>query len=341
MRITPRLFFGLAIAAAASLAAAGAIYATSNTWSAGEVSGEALFPKLADAANTVTTVELTQGGKTLTLTRQEDRWLAREHGGFAVQPEEVRALIVKLARAELIEAKTRNPDKYALLGLADPAAKDGEARLVKLLGGDGKVVAEAVLGKKRQDAFGGGRSGLYVRKPGRPQTWLADLDVDPKPGIKDWVDIKLIDIEPEQIRAVTLAHDGEVPVKIRKGAGKDAKFELADVPEGAKLKDSASAEAIAKGFARIELEDLRKLDMTPVGDNVGVARLETEDGLTVTFRLRKEKDGPWLSLTAEGTGKATDEATRLNARLKGWEYRIPAWKADSLFKRHADFFETS
>ena len=70
-----------------------------------------------------------------------------------------------LAEAELVEAKTRRADRYALLELEDPAAKDAKSRLVRVLDGKGSVLAEVVVGKKRIDAFGVGKSGTYVRKP--------------------------------------------------------------------------------------------------------------------------------------------------------------------------------
>ena len=79
----------------------------------------------------------------------------------------MRALLVKLAEAELVEGKTRNKDRYALLELEDPAAKDAKSRLLRLLDDKGVVIAEAIVGKKRFDAFGGSKSGTYVRKLGR------------------------------------------------------------------------------------------------------------------------------------------------------------------------------
>ena len=99
----------------------------------------------------------------------------------------MRALLVKLAGAELVESKTRNKDRYALLELEDPAAKDAKSRLLRLLDDKGGVIAEAVIGKKRFDAFGGSKSGTYVRKPGDAQTWLSNADLDVSVAVRDWV----------------------------------------------------------------------------------------------------------------------------------------------------------
>ena len=49
---------------------------------------------------------------------------------------------------------------------------------VRLLDDKGGVIAEAIVGKKRFDAFGASKSGTYVRKPGDAQTWLSNADID-------------------------------------------------------------------------------------------------------------------------------------------------------------------
>lgn len=342
MRITPKLFAGLTVAAGVSLVAAGIVYATSNQWSAGTVTGKALFPSLEQKVKNVATLELQQGAATLTIAREDKGWVAPDVGGYPVRPDRVRAVIVRLAQAELIEPKTRNPTRYALLDLDDPDTKGTQARRIRLLDKDGGVIAEAILGRKRWDAFGSGKAGTYVRLPDDPQTWLASLDIRAKPEIKGWVEAKIFGTETAKVSTVTLEHAGEAPLKIARAPGEKENFRVAELPAESKLKENGpSAKSVVKGFANIELEDLRKLAMTPAGKDISLARLETEDGLKVTFRLRKEKDANWLSLSAEGDGDAAKQAEKINARVRGWEYGIPAWKADTLFRHRSDFFETS
>lgn len=342
MQITPKLFAGLTLAAGVSLAAAGLIHAANNEWASGEVTGEALFPELSQTVNDVAAVELTQGGETLTLARQDEGWAARQAGGYPVKTDRVRTLLVRLSQAELIEPKTRKPERYPLLDLGDPEAEDSAARRLRLLDEDKSVLAEAVIGKKRWDAFGSGRSGMYVRRPEEKRTWLSSLDVSNlKPGIKNWVDLEIFSTDAAKISSLTLNNPGEEPLEFARSTGGDSKFVLTGVPEDAELKGAASADSTVEAFANIELEDVRKPE-NPVADPDASARLETADGLAVRFRLRKEgEEAFWLSLSAEGGGDAAEQAEELNARVEGWEFRIPSWKADSLFKKRADFFGTS
>lgn len=343
MQITPRLFVSLAVAAIVSVVAAGVIYAMNNQWAAGDVTGKALFPQLSEAADEIAVLELTQGEKSLTMARDGDRWVARDHGGYPVRTGRVRSVIVRLTQAELIEPKTRKPERYGALSLGDPTKKGAEALRLRLLGGEGKMLAETVLGEKRYDAFGSGRSGTYVRKPGDPQTWLANLDIKAEPKLKSWTDAIFFKIDKTGIETVRVEHPGEPPLEFAKASGGQPGFELATAPpEGGKLKeDGPPVDTTVEGFAEIELEDVRKLDGTPAGERAATATLETQDGLTVSYRMRKEGEAYWLSLEAEGTGDAAKKAGTINDSVKGWEYRIPSWKADILFKRRSEFFETS
>jgi hypothetical protein len=106
----------------------------------------------------------------------------------------------------------------ALLELEDPAAKDAKSRLLRLLDDKGGVIAEAVVGKKRLDAFGGNKSGTYVRKPGDAQTWLANADLDVSVAMRDWVQTGVLDVPAAKIAKVTVEIPGEEPLVIARDA---------------------------------------------------------------------------------------------------------------------------
>ena len=73
-----------------------------------------------------------------------------------------------------------------------------------------------------------------------------------------------------------------------------------------------------------------------------VAKIEADGGLAVTVRLRKEGEDTWVSLEASGAdGDAKKTADDITTRTQGWEYKIPAHKAQSILKRRADLFEAS
>ena len=70
--------------------------------------------------------------------------------------------------------------------------------------------------------------------------------------------------------------------------------------------------------------------------------IEADGGLGVTVRLRKEGEDTWVSLEASGAdGDAKKTAEDITKRTQGWEFKIPAQKAQSILKRRADLFEAS
>lgn len=339
----PRSFAALAVVTVVAVAIAIATYAAQNRWSQAKVSGAGLFPGLAAQASRIARIELKQGDKTLTLARDKEGWSVADRGGYPAKTGAVRALLVKLAEAELVEGKTRNKDRYALLELEDPAAKDAKSRLLRLLDDKGVVIAEAIVGKKRFDAFGGSKSGTYVRKLDDAQTWLSNADLTVSVAVRDWVQASVLDVPAAKIGKVTVEIAGEEPLVIARDAADATKYALVGMPEGKKLKEGAGIDGIVRAAGNIELEDVRKsaAAAAPAGD-VSVAKIEADGGLAVTVRLRKEGEDTWVSLEATGgDGDAKKTADEITKRTQGWEFKVPAYKAQSILKRRADLFAAS
>jgi hypothetical protein len=337
----PHSFAALAVITLFAVAISLSTYASQNRWSQTQVSGAALFPGLGAQAGQIAKIEIKQGDKTVALARDKDAWTLADRGGYPVKAEAVRALLVKLAGAELVEGKTRNKDRYGLLELEDPSGKDSKSRQLRLLDDKGAVLAEAVVGKKRYDAFGGSKSGTYVRKPGDAQTWLSNADLDLAVNVKDWVQANVLDLPAAKTAKVTIDIPGEEPLVIARDTGDATKYALVGMPEGKKLKEGAGIDAIARAAGNIDLEDVRKPPAGPAGD-VSTAKIEADGGLAVTVRLRKEGEDTWASIEATGAdGDAKKAAEDINKRTQGWEFKIPAFKAQSILKRRADLFEAS
>jgi hypothetical protein len=334
----PMHFVTLAIVALVSTALALTTYAANNTWTPGRASGARMFPALAADAGSVATIEVRQGPKVLTIDKTESGpWRLKERGGYPVPAEKVRALMVALSEADLVEAKTRVPDRYGLIDLEDPAGATAKSRSVRLLDAKGGVVAEAVVGKKRSDAFGFGKVGTYVRKPGDAQTWLANVELDASAELKDWIKTEVLQVDSSKVSRATVEMPGEQPLKVERGA--DKKLAVAGIPQGQKLKDEGAGDAIVRAAAYVDFDDVRKLAPGAAPKDASTVKLETDNGLSVTLRLGKDGDAPWLSVTAAGEGDAKKPAEDITARTAGWEYKVSSNKADSLLKRRADLFE--
>jgi hypothetical protein len=356
--MTPRNFVYLAIAAALSVLFAVVSFASNNQWSTGKAAGAKLFPTLVSDASQIATIEVRQGDNTVVLERVGGSWGLKNRGNYLADPSKVRTLLVGLAEADLIESKTRRPDRYAILELEDPADKSAKSRIVRLLGTKGNVIGEVVIGKKRHDLLGTGKSGTYVRKPGDPQTWLANAELDAPAVTKDWLKISVYTADASKISRVTIEIPGEQSLRIERQAApakneKDAKQSTIPDPAAAKLqfvgfppadkklKDAGAAESIVRALVSIDMDDVRKLDAAPAGAGVSTVKIEVADGPTTTLRLRKDGETHWLSLSAAGEGEAKKTADEINQRTQGWEFKIPAAKADSILKKRADLMDAA
>src|SRR5262245_29418643 len=336
----PRTIAELGIVALVAFVVAAATYIAQNRWSQAKVTGAPLFSGLASQGAKIARIELRQGDKKLALERKEQDWVLADRGGYPAKAEPVRHLLVRLAEAQLVEPKTRKSDRFAMLELEDAGAKDTKSREVRLLDQQGGVIAQAIIGKKRIDAFGSSKSGTYVRWPDDAQAWLANTDVPISANVRDWVQPTLIDQEASKIKSVTVEMPNVAPLRIEREAGDAGKHKLVAIPEGKKLKSGGDVDAIVRAVGSLDLDDVRKLDPAAAGA-VGTARFETDNGLAVTVRLRKDGEDTWVSLSATGEGDAKKAADEIGSRTKDFEFKIAPAKATAILKRPADLFEAS
>jgi hypothetical protein len=296
--MSARVFLGLLVTTV--LAVAGAVIVAFERPSAAPVRyvDEPAFPALRADPDAVAKVTLTTSDGSVTLVRETaDRWAALERFGYPVDRAKVRALIVALADMRLIEAKTRLPERYPRLEVEDPAAADAKSRLLRAESADGKVLAEAILGKRQHRLTGNQSAGTYLRRPGEEQSWLASGRVDLDTAVIDWLDDQIVDLDPARIGRIEIRPEsGESYVVRRDGAGEP--LQLADLAEGERVKDDADLGRLAGAFAPMRLEDVRpraELDW-PAAHQVAVAT--TLDGVEITLQLARIDDEPWARLDA-------------------------------------------
>src|SRR5262245_9751860 len=235
----PRTIAELALIALVALLIAATSYISQNRWSQAKVTGAPLFPGLSSQGPKIARIELRQGDKKLALERKDQTWVLADRGGYAAKPEAVRTLLLRLSEAQLVEPKTRKSERFSMLELEDAGAKDTKSREVRLLDQQGAVIAQAIVGKKRIDAFGSSKAGTYVRWPEDAQAWLTSTDIQVSAAVRDWVQTTLLEQEAPKIKSVTVEVSNEAPLKIERDAGEAGKHKLVSIPEGKKLKQGA------------------------------------------------------------------------------------------------------
>jgi hypothetical protein len=301
--------------------------------------GERVFPQLAAKVGDVASVTITRASGAFTLARQSNGgWGVAEKSNYPADGSKVRQTVLGLAELTLVEPKTAKTESYPRLEVED--AKEGaKSSLVTLKDGSGGKLGELIVGKRRVDRLGTGIDGLYIRRPGEAQSWLAKGTIELQPDAKDWLDKKVVNVPAARVKSVTLTQPDGAKVVLQREKAED-KFAVADAPADAKMKSDYTVSEPGGTLDNLELTDVAPEASVPVpSEGVYQAEIATFDGLTVKVRVF-EKDGTnWLRLAATGTGDAEKEAKEITEKVSPWAYAVAPYKANPLKTKLADLIE--
>src|SRR5262249_50300288 len=164
--------------------------------------GEAALPSLAGKLGEAASLRLQRSALELTFVRDGDSWFVAEKGNYPAAAK-VRQIVLGMADLALVEPKTQKADLYPRLEVDDPGK--GKSTLVTLKDKAGTPLAELIIGKRRYDRLGAGNDGIYVRKPGDTQAWLARGSLEFSHQLSSWLDRRVVDLPDKRIAKVTLA----------------------------------------------------------------------------------------------------------------------------------------
>ncbi len=162
-------FVQLLIAAVIAISVALLLNARRNQTA--ETAGLPVFPGLAGELNSVTAVSLQKGGATpsVTLHKSGDAWAVAERADYPADLAKLRKLLMSLGDAKIIEEKTSDPQRFAGIGVDEPASGAASVEVTVTTPKDKRSL---IVGK----SVG---SGNFVRKPGETKTYSVE------PGIRN------------------------------------------------------------------------------------------------------------------------------------------------------------
>ncbi len=278
--------------------------------------GAMVFPDLGARAGDVAQIVVKRAPMEFTVRKDGDMWRAVEKAGYPVKTEAVRGVLVGLSQLKLDEPKTTRPEQFAKLGVDDPIAPPPESAdkpvpqstLVTLRNGDGKEIASIILGNPKyagQGVVGSGAPGVYIRKPGDKQSWLATGQVEvPREPIA-WLESTFADIKRDRIKSVVVTHAVGGTVAVMREKQADA-FVVKDIPAGRELKDPGVGESIAGALTGLTFQDVAAAGAmdaaaAPAGTEIKAGPtivLRTFDGLVVTATSATRDAKAWWRMAA-------------------------------------------
>ncbi|HEY4214378.1 MAG TPA: DUF4340 domain-containing protein [Steroidobacteraceae bacterium] len=286
--------------------------------------GDLVLPGLEKALNSISQVTLAKGDATKTTLKKGDmEWTVGERG-YAADSGKVRKLLLDLASLNVVEEKTRTPGNFPQLGVEDVNSPKATGTRVDAVT-PGKTYS-IIVGKSS-----GAKSG-YVRVANSDQSLLAapalSVDADPR----QWLDKNFLDIAHEKIK--------EFDVKPADGPGYTAAratkdqtdFAVTGIPKGRELANPTAADPIAGSLANLQLDDVQHAPaQAPDPKAVAHATFKTFDGQQYEFAGHKEGSRTLIAVTSS----VADE----NKRLQGWEFEVPAYKYEAMFRPLEDLLK--
>jgi len=337
----PTTFIVLLAGAAVSVVAAGyAVVSESRIQASAVAGGAPVFGDLLAHANDVQSVTVASAAGKFTIARKGNGWALAEKDDYPVVADKLRQLVAGLADLRLLEAKTDQPDRHARLEVEDITAKDAKSKQVTLAGAGGKPLADLIVGKQNYTSDLNGLRGIYVRKPGNAQAWLAQGSVELPTAAVDWVDRTVVNVAEDKIQRLQFEPTAAPALTVSKADKAAADFTLAPLPEG-KSADPDALKRLTEVFTAVELDDVRADKDTDKAIKAGAAEAATFDGLTLTAELLAMDGGTWLRLKASAAAgsAAAAEAKTINDRTTGWLFKLPQFKAALLQPKVDDFLK--
>jgi hypothetical protein len=201
------------------------------------------------------------------------------------------------------------------------------------------LMGDIIAGKHRDDQLGGGEGGVYVRKPGQPQAWLARGKLDLAGNTADWLDKSLMDMPGAQVKQLVLTQADGSSITMSRNAASD-KFALASMPKDKKLKYDSILDDAADTLDKLQLDDVAPAkDFAFPTTGVSHAQFVTFTGETVAIDLADKDGKSWAKITATGTGDGQKAASDLTAQVSPWIYALPTDKAKTLRDKMDDLVE--
>lgn len=271
-------------------------------------------------------------GKTISLTRDSNKFVLENHKSYPAATDKVNDLIYKIASIRVKEkiASGANEDDFEKYELDDKGAK----YKVELIDNDGKKTVSFRVGKSYKG------KGNYLLKDGKDEIYLSENTLWLNSSYKDFINTVLLEVKRDEIEKVSLKTDKDLKI-----VKKDNEF-VVEEPRGKKYKKE-KVEEYTKSFSSIRFKDFYTIREPKVQslDFDKVIKIQLKNKLIYKMSLAKDKEDYFLKLTAlleeaptqfvvkqddgkeelqkiEDTIKAQEEAQRINMEKGAWVYKV-------------------
>jgi hypothetical protein len=298
--------------------------AAGSAWLQGRVSGEAaltgkVLPGFIADMPQVRVITIATPVETFTVVRGGNAWTMPERGNFPVTDAALSDFAKAMSELAYNGLRTSDPNQFAKLGVDDPKA-GGAGTLITVKGATGQILASLHLAQIGQ--------ALFVRKAGTNDVFEASGNMPDVMRAPTWLDLKVLDVLPENIASVSGQRLGEAGYAIVRRP--DGGF--APVDGAPNVTATTSAIALTK-WAPLDVKPASALTRDPVATHVTTLR----DGLVISVAAYDEGGRYFAVVSAQATTpEATPQAATINQRSDNWAFELDSTQfADLTFSKAA------
>ena len=327
--LTKRFLYGLTLLTIVMCIAAGLVQYSRWADTIRNVNEELVFPKLSDQLETIAKIKIERSSSdtrgSFVIEPFDNKWGIVQKGGYQTRDGIIRETLIGLSQLTYQEAKTQDPDRYSKLKLRDITKKGSEATRLVIEDNQGRIILDALFGKRLQNLSGGTPS-IYMRKTNEPQSWLTKGELEIRNGVLDWLSVILTSIQRERIKRVLITSRDGNELKLTYDTTFE-RFEIENLPNDREIKSRFQLLNIGIIPENLLLQDVRPARLK-VDPELGGARWETKDGLIINLSLAADTTTKnlWAAISVtirnNASEKVKKEAANIQKRAEGWEFLL-------------------
>ncbi len=257
-------------------------------------------------------VVLSEAGEQTVMSKDANgHWLL--NGDFYASVEPIFELFQSLKAAEIVEAKTANPDNHALVELADD-----------------DLSVSLWQGAEQKHAFHLGKqssAGLtFVRRANEDQSYTVKGLKPVSFNADNWKLKTVLDISPDEILVVKVQPQAGETIEVARNA-ESGEFELLNIPPGFKLITNAYLGQLANGLSRLMIDAALAKDL---GGQLPLLSVDYQlvGAAAVNIKVYQIDDSYYMTI---------DSA--LYPQYQDWMFAIAEYKFKALNRQLAEFIE--
>ncbi len=280
---------------------------------------ELVFPNLLDRLNDVTEIFIVTAEESYRIAVSANQWTVPEVFGYPADLNKVRATLIGLAQARLVELVNEDSKSLEKFGLSNSTSPEFKGAQITIKQNDHSV-AEILIGDRRQMSTNQSNTQYYARYPDQFKIWAIDTILPEFGTSSSWLDRRLGRIAKDRIKQTSITPIDSPQISVsRQSPLEEFLLDSPNQPQSQYILND-----IGEVLNKLMFESVFP---TPIDALWGVHfQSITFDGLVIEGRLSHGGQNQFVELFANALDKSSQslrmEAEELNRLWRGWSYQL-------------------